>query len=77
VYVKRSTEWIMFLTLYVDDMPLVGNNLEMIKATKKWLSSVFEMKDMGEARYSLGVKKIRNCRKKLLGISQRYISRKS
>ena len=60
----------MFLTLYVDDILLVGNNLEMIEATKKWLSSVFEMKDMGEARYVLGVKIIRNRPKKLSGMSQ-------
>ena len=54
----------MSLTLYVDDILLVGNNLEMIKATKKWLSSLFEMKDMGEARYVLGVEIIRNRPKK-------------
>ena len=66
VYVKRSAGEIMFLTLYADDILLAGNNLEMIKATKKWLSSVFEMKDMGEARYVLGVDRT----KKHLGMSQ-------
>jgi len=55
VYVKRTTREIMFLTLYVDDILLAGNNLEMINATKQWLSSVFDMKDMGEARYVPGV----------------------
>jgi len=69
VYVKRSTGGIIFLTLYVDDILLVGNNLEMIEATKKWLSSVFEMKDMGEAKYVLGMEIIRNHPKKLLGMS--------
>jgi len=39
VYVKKTTKEIMFLTLYVDDILLAGNNLEMIKATKKWFSS--------------------------------------
>jgi len=52
----------MFLTLYVDDILLAGNNLEMIEATKKWLSSAFEMKDMGETRYVLGMKLIRSLR---------------
>jgi len=56
VYVKKTIEGIMFLTLYVDDVLLVGNNMEMIQTTKKWLSSAFEMKDMGEARYVLGIK---------------------
>jgi len=62
MYVKRSTRGIMFLTLYVDDILLAGNNLEMIEATKKWLSSAFEMKDMGETRYVLGMKLIRSLR---------------
>ena len=38
VYVKKTTEGIMFLTLYVDDMLLAGNNMEMIQSTKQWLS---------------------------------------
>ena len=42
----------MFLTLYVDDILLAGNNMEKIQITKQLLSSVFEMKDMGEARYA-------------------------
>jgi len=41
VYVKRTTKGIMFLTLYVNDILLVGNNLEMINATKQWMCSVF------------------------------------
>jgi len=69
VYVKRSTRLIIFLTLYVDDILLAGNNLEMIAATKKWLSSVSSMKDIGEVRYVLGVKIIRNRPKRLLGMS--------
>jgi len=70
VYLKRSTGGIMFLSLYVDDILLARNNFEMIEATKKWLSSVFKIKDMGEARYVLGVEIIRNHPKKLLGLSQ-------
>jgi len=66
----------MFLTLYVDDILLVVNNLEVINATKQWLSSVFEMKDMGEARYVLGVEIVRNRPNKLLGMCQEaYIKR--
>jgi len=70
VYVKRTTRGIMFLTLYVDDILLARNNLKMIYATKQWLSSVFEMKDMGEPRYVLCVEIVRNHPKKLLGMCQ-------
>ena len=69
MYVKKTTKGVMFLTLYVDDMLLAGNNMEIIQTTKQWLSSVFEMKDMGEDRYDLGVEITRNRSKKLLGVS--------
>ena len=42
----------------------------MIDTTKRWLSSNFEMKDMGEASYILGVKIIKDCTKRFLGITQ-------
>ena len=57
------------MSLYVDDILLAGNDMEMIIATKGWLSSYFEMKDMGEADYILGVKILRDCSKKLLSLS--------
>ena len=66
----------MFLTLYVDDILVVGNNLKMINTTKQWLSSIFEMKGMSEARYVLGVEIVKNRHKKLLGMCQEaYIKR--
>ena len=69
VYVKRSKGSFIILSLYVDDILLAGNDMEMIIATKGWLSSNFEMKDMGEADYILGVKILRDCSKKLLSLS--------
>ncbi|KAL0386492.1 UNVERIFIED_CONTAM: Retrovirus-related Pol polyprotein from transposon TNT 1-94 [Sesamum latifolium] len=76
VYVKRSEKNFMILSLYVDDILLAGNNMEMIVATQKWLSSTFEMKDMGEAEYIVGVKIHRDRSKKLLSLSQEtYIKR--
>ena len=56
--------------MYEDDILLVGNDMKMIVTTKRWLSSIFEMKDMGEANYVLGVKIFRDRSKKLLGLSQ-------
>ncbi|KAL0311685.1 UNVERIFIED_CONTAM: Retrovirus-related Pol polyprotein from transposon TNT 1-94 [Sesamum calycinum] len=75
VYVKRSVKNFLILSLYVDIL-LAGNNMKMIVATQKWLSSTFEMKDMGEAEYILGVKVHRDRSKKLLSLSQEtYIKR--
>ncbi|KAK3016694.1 hypothetical protein RJ639_007099 [Escallonia herrerae] len=39
----------VIVCLYVDDMLIIGSNNEFIKATKKILTSKFEMKDMGVA----------------------------
>ena len=70
VYVKRSKDIFLILSLYVDDILLAGNDKEMIVATKMWLFSTFEMKDMGEASYVLGVKILRDRSRRLLGLSQ-------
>jgi len=62
--------------LYVNDILLAGNNMGMIQTTKKYLSFIFEMKDMGEARYVLGVEVSKNCSKKFLGLHQEaYINK--
>ena len=37
-------------------MLILGNNDEIIKATKSWLTSKFDMKDMGVADVILGIK---------------------
>lgn len=46
VYVKKTENNFPILSLYVDDIFLAGNDMEMIVTTKGWLSSTFEMKDM-------------------------------
>ncbi|KAL0313188.1 UNVERIFIED_CONTAM: Retrovirus-related Pol polyprotein from transposon TNT 1-94 [Sesamum radiatum] len=76
MYVKRSEKNNFILSLYVDDILLAGNNIEMIVVTQKWLSSTFEMKDIGEAKYILSVKIHRDRFKKFLSLSQEtYIKR--
>jgi hypothetical protein len=69
-YLTCSNNSFIILSLYVDDILIAGNTKEMIDTTKKWLSSNFEMKDMGEASYILGVKIIRDRAKRLLGLTQ-------
>ena len=58
------------MSLYADDILIARNNKEMIDTTKRWLSSNFEMKEMGEASYVLGVKIVRDRAKRLLGLTQ-------
>jgi len=42
--------------LHVDDMLIFGMNIDIVNDTKKFLSTQFEMKDIGEADVILGVK---------------------
>ncbi|GJT04270.1 zinc finger, CCHC-type containing protein [Tanacetum coccineum] len=49
----------VIICLYVDDMLIFGTNQDQVDITKEFLSSKFDMKDMGEADVILGVKIIR------------------
>nr|KAJ0207161.1 hypothetical protein LSAT_V11C500238120 [Lactuca sativa] len=46
----------VIICLYVDDMLIFGTDLEEVDKTKKFLSSSFDMKDMGEAEAILGIR---------------------
>lgn len=51
---------IAFLILYIDDILLPGNDVSFLMKTKQRWFDNFEMKDLGEASYILGIKIIRN-----------------
>ena len=70
VYIKMSKDNFLISSLYVDDILIARNSVEYILEIKGWLSSKFEMKDMGEAAYILGVKISRDRSKKLMSFSQ-------
>ena len=70
VYVKRSNNKFVILSLYVDDILFAGNDKEYLLNITGWLSSNFEMKDLGKAAYILSVKIKRDHSKKLLVLSQ-------
>ena len=49
----------VILCLYVDDILIFRNNIEIIKEVKNFLSNNFEMKDLGEADVILNIKLFR------------------
>ncbi|KAJ9541510.1 hypothetical protein OSB04_028016 [Centaurea solstitialis] len=69
VYTKFSGSIVTFLVLYVDDILLIGNNVPTLQGVKVWLSRCFQMKDLGEAAYILGIKIYRNRPRRLIGLS--------
>ena len=70
VYKRHQDKVIMFLVLYVDDILLIGNDVGVMSSVKVWLSSQFDIKDLGEANFILGIKLWRDRKNKMLGLSQ-------
>ena len=76
IYLKVSGSKFIFLILYVDDILLATNDLGLLSETKRFLSNNFEMKDMGEAYYVIGIEIFRDRSQGLLGLSQNaYINK--
>ena len=71
IYKKTSGSSVAFLVLYVDDILLIGNDVELLGSMKEYLNSYFSMKDLGEAAYILGIKIYRDRSKRLIALSQR------
>ena len=75
IYLKRSNEKFLIMTLYIDDILMTSNDLEMIAATKSWLPSDFDMKDMGDVSYVLELKIYRDRSKRFLVSRKRHALR--
>src|SRR4051794_39833059 len=56
IYKKVSGSSVAFLVLYVDDILLTGNDIELLESIKGYLNNSFSMKDLGDAAYILGIK---------------------
>ena len=70
IYKKVSGSSVAFLILYVDDILLIGNDIEFLDSIKGYLNKSFSMKDLGEAAYILGIKIYRDRSRRLIGLSQ-------
>ena len=50
----------IFLVLYVDDILLAANDIDLLVETKQLLFSYFDMKNLREASYVLGIQILRD-----------------
>ncbi|RVW27457.1 Retrovirus-related Pol polyprotein from transposon TNT 1-94 [Vitis vinifera] len=76
IYLKVSGSKVCFLVLYVDDILLATNDKGLLHEVKQFLSKNFDMKDMGEASYVIGIKIHRDGFKGILGLYQEtYINK--
>ncbi len=55
-----------FIVIYVDDFIMVCNDQNKLLQIKEKLNQKFEMKDLGELHFFLGMEVERNCDERLL-----------
>ena len=56
IYKKVSGSYVAFLILYLDDILLIWNDIDLINSVKSYLNCRFFMKYVGEASYLSGIK---------------------
>jgi ATP-binding cassette subfamily B (MDR/TAP) protein 1 len=77
VFIQRfSDNDYIILLLYVDDILIVGKNISKIARLKKELRKSFTMKDLGPAKYILGMRIERDRKSNKLYLSQKNTFRK-
>ena len=59
LYLCKSEKGLVFVTIYVDDLIIGGDHLDEVEHIKGLLKQEFEMKDLGELRFFLGIEIIR------------------
>src|SRR3989337_2670769 len=69
IYKKVSGSSVAFLILYVDDILLIGNDMEFLDSIKGYLNKSFSMKNLGEATYVLSIKIYRDRARRLIRLS--------
>ncbi|CAB4008956.1 Hypothetical predicted protein, partial [Paramuricea clavata] len=70
IYIKEEGGEIFIIAMYVDDILLAGKNGQKINEVKQALAEQFQMKDMGQLHYFLGVKVIQKPDSKEIWIGQ-------
>lgn len=55
MFISKSPKGIAVALVYVDDILITGNDLQSISRLRNTLSAAFQMKDLGEAQYFLGL----------------------
>ena len=76
IYLKASGRKFIILVLYVDDILLASNDVDFLCDTKQMLTANFNMKDLSNASFVLGIEIHRDRTRGILGLSQKgYMER--
>ena len=60
MFIKQTDRGFITLLVYVDDVLLASDNMEMINSTKEYLHDSFKIKDLGPTKYFLGLELARS-----------------
>ena len=76
IYHKFKGSKFIFLVVYVDDILLASNDMALLLETKSFLSKNFEMKDLGDVSFVIGIQIQRDGALGILDLSQKtYIDK--
>lgn len=59
IYFINQENNLIILLVYVDDILIAGNNIDKINEIKDKLKDEFDIKDLGEAKFCLGIEIVR------------------
>ena len=68
---RNGRKCLMIIAVYVDDIVLASNDIEMLNAEKARLNEQFDMEDLGEIHYCLGMSVKRDRAAKITTINQK------
>ena len=70
LFTRGSGDHQVLLAVYVDDQIIISKSLQHVHQVKKAMSQVFDIKDLGDASYVLGISIIRDRGSRKLQLSQ-------
>lgn len=70
LYIKRDGSVLLIVVLYVDDLIIASNSVEVMDKFKKDISQRFKMTDTGPVKWILGVEVIRDREKRTIELKQ-------
>jgi len=70
VYIQKQEHQVIIIILYVDDLIVMATNKKLIDQVRDQLKSEFDIKELGELKYCLGIEVVRNRKLKTIQINQ-------
>jgi len=70
MFYKNQDSNLLIIAVYVDDMMILSNRINLVNKTKHELGSRFEMTDLGEIHWILNMEVTRDRKNRIIRLSQ-------